>query len=229
MHWVAIGAKSARCSNPLWALPDALAGCAAGPHPDLSARRAQLLVQALPAALPKLPELEQALFQPPAAKLPVTLAVKGGLADHDDLAALCEVDDGSNATLCVGLTQAMHTPFPVGEEALTLSGINRFLLDLLVYNLDRLVPESLGLSVRRDKGDSDTTMTKLSASRKSLRPDGQLRSRDGKRLLFKWEEKGAGASLDDAVEDLKRESCTLSVYFCGRLRTCIARQDQKPS
>ena len=226
---MAIGAKSARCSNPLWALPDALAGCAAGPHPDLSARRAQLLVQALPAALPKLPELEQALFQPPAAQLPVTLAVKGGLADHDDLAALCEVDDGSNATLCVGLTQAMHTPFPVGEEALTLSGINRFLLDLLVYNLDRLVPESLGLSVRRDKGDSDTTMTKLSASRKRLRPDGQLRSRDGKRLLFRWEEKGAGASLDDAVEDLKRESCTLSVYFCGRLRTCIARQDQKPS
>ena len=109
-----------------------------------------------------------------------------------------------------------------------MSGINRFLLDLLVYTLDRLVPESLGLSVLRDKGDSDSTMTRLSASRKSLRPDGQLRSRDGKRLLFKWEEKGAGASLDDAVEDLKRESCSLSVYFCGRMDTCEARQNQKP-
>ena len=97
-----------------------------------------------------------------------------------------------------------------------MSGINRCLLDLLVHTLDKLAPESLGLSVRRDKGDSDSTMTKLSASRKNLRPDGQLRSRDGKRLLFKWEEKGAGASLDDAVEDLKRESCSLSVYFCGR-------------
>ena len=136
---------------------------------------------------------------------------------------------GSCATLCVGLTHAMHTPFPVGEGALTLSGINRFLLDLLVYNLDRLVPESLGLSVRRNKGDADSAMTKLSASRKSLRPAGQLRSRDGKRLLFKWEEKGAGASLDDAVEDLKRGSCSLSVYFCGRINTYIARPNQKPS
>ena len=185
-------------------------------------------MQALPAALPKLQELQQALFQPPAAKLPVTAAAKGGLADHDDLAELCEVDDGSCATLCVGLTQAMQFPFPVGEEALTMSGINRFLLDLLVYTLDRLVPESLGLSVLRDKGDSDSTMTRLSASRKSLRPDGQLRSRDGKRLLFKWEEKGAGASLDDAVHDLKGESCSLSVYFCGRMDTVKARQNQKP-
>ena len=185
-------------------------------------------MQALPAALPKLQELQQALFQPPAAKLPVTAAAKGGLADHDDLAELCEVDDGSCATLCVGLTQAMQFPFPVGEEALTMSGINRFLLDLLVYTLDRLVPESLGLSVLRDKGDSDSTMTRLSASRKSLRPDGQLRSRDGKRLLFKWEEKGAGASLDDAVLDLKGEPCSLSVYFCGGMDTVKARQNQKP-
>ena len=100
----------------------------------------------------------------------------------------------------------MHTPFPVGKQALTLSGINRFLLDLLVFNLDRLVPEPLGLSVQRDKGDSDSTMIKLSASRRSLHPDGQLRSRDRKRLLFKWEEKGAGVSLDDAVDDLKSET-----------------------
>ena len=165
----------------------------------------------------------------PWAQGPVTAAVKGGLADHDALAALCQGDNGSCATLCVGLTQAMHTPFPVGEEALTMSGINRFLLDLLVFSLERLVQEPLGLSVLRDKGVSDSTMTRLSASRKSLCPDGQLRSRDGKRLLFKWEEKGAGASLDDAVEDLKSDFSSLSVYFCGRMDTCIALKNQKPS
>ena len=186
------------------------------------------LVQAPLSCLPGLQELEGVLFQTPAAKLPVIAAVKGGLADHNALAALCEVDDGSFATLSVGLSQAMHTPFPVGEEAMTLSGINRFLLDLLVFYLDRLVPAPLGLSVQRDKGDSDSTMTRLSASRRSLRPAGQLRSRDGKRLLFKWEEKGAGVSLDDAVDDLESESCSLLVYFCWRIH-CIARQDQNPS
>ncbi len=165
-------------------------------------------MSAPPSGLPRLQDLEQVLFQPPAAELPVISAVRGGLADHADLAALCEVDNGSCATLCVALSHAMHTPFPVSEEALTLGGINRFLVDLLVYSLDRLVAEPLGLSVRRNKGDSDSTMTKLSASRRSLRPDGQLRSRDGKRLLFKWEEKGAGVPLDNAVEDLKSESCS---------------------
>ena len=49
-------------------------------------------------------------------------------------------------------------------------------------------------------------MTKLSDSGRSLRPDGQLRSINGLQLLFKWEVKSAGVSMQEAVNDLKSES-----------------------
>ena len=49
-------------------------------------------------------------------------------------------------------------------------------------------------------------MTKLSDSGRSLRPDGQLRSINGLQLLFKWEVKSAGVSMQEAVNGLKSES-----------------------
>ena len=49
-------------------------------------------------------------------------------------------------------------------------------------------------------------MTRLSGAGHSLRPDGQLRSRTGLQLLFKWEVKATSGSMLDAVEDLWGES-----------------------
>lgn len=79
----------------------------------------------------------------------------------------------------------------------------------------------------RDKGDPDSTMTLLSGKSASLRPDGVIRSIDGRRMLMKWEEKAD--VLADAVEDLKGAvlfvlSCFSScVSFCtGELHGCLA-------
>ena len=86
--------------------------------------------------------------------------------------------------------------------------IDKFLTELLVDGLDESLPPQrrIGLMVLRDEGDTDSTMTRRSDKGKSLRPDGQLRSLDGQRLLFKWEEKAAGVRLEEAVEDLRCET-----------------------
>ena len=85
--------------------------------------------------------------------------------------------------------------------------INKFFIDRLLGGLDGLLPaqQQLRLTVHWDPGNDDSTMTWSSSSGKSLRPDGQLRSRDGARLLFKWEETAAGAPFGDAVNDLRCE------------------------
>lgn len=71
--------------------------------------------------------------------------------------------------------------------------------------LDRLAPPGTQLSLKkqRDSSDTSTGMTAPSTSGKPLRPDLQLRSSDGLRLLFKGEDKAD--CLAEAVADLTRK------------------------
>ena len=153
--------------------------------------------------LPLLAELKDVLYQRPAAKLPVFRKALAGLSA--DLEDLCEQDVGSHLTLAAAVTAAMCATLMPGSEPMTARLTDKFLIDLLVVGLDQLLPaqQRLGLRVNRDEGDSDSTMTRRWDRGKSLRPDGQLRSGDGQRLLFKWEEKAAGVPLEEAVGDLK--------------------------
>ena len=129
-------------------------------------------------------------------KLPVFRKALAGLSA--DLEGVCEQDAGSHLTLAAAVTAAMCAHLRPGQEHMTALFIDKFLTELLVDGLDESLPPQrrLGLMVLRDEGDTDSTMTSRSDKGKSLRPDGQLRSLDGQRLLFKWEEKAAGVRLE---------------------------------
>ena len=189
-----------------WALPYNWAAVAAGPPPDVSPVRAAELVQPELQGLPLSAQLKDVLYQRPAAKLPVFRKALAGLSA--DLEGLCEQDAGSHLTLAAAVTAAMCAHLRPGQEHMTALFIDKFLTELLVDGLDESLPPQrrIGLMVLRDEGDTDSTMTRRSDKGKSLRPDGQLRSLDGQRLLFKWEEKAAGVRLEEAVEDLRRET-----------------------
>ena len=155
--------------------------------------------------LPPWKELKAVLFQLPVAKLPVDPDALTGLQGDTQLTSLCELDDGSHRRLALRLTDAMTAFSYSGAEPLTSHLVNKYLLDPLLGGLETLLPydQQLGLTVHRDEGDDDSTMTQASTTGRSLRPDGQLRSSDGLRLLFKWEEKAAGVAFRLAVRDLK--------------------------
>ena len=191
---------------PHWALHY---NWAAGPRPDLSRERAAALVQPELQGLPLSTQLKDVLYQRPAAKLPVHRKALAGLSA--DLEVLCEQDDGSHLTLAAAVTAAMSANLRPGKDYMTARLIDKFLIELLVEGLDELLPaqQRLGVMVLCDGGDTDSTMTRCSDKGKSLRPDGQLRSGDGQRLLFKWEERAAGVQFQEAVEDLTSEATGL--------------------
>lgn len=62
-------------------------------------------------------------------------------------------------------------------------------------------------------------MTLLSSKTASLRPDGVIRSNDGRKLLMKWEEKAD--SLTEAVEDLKGDALLDNVWFYVSCRVSL--------
>ena len=155
--------------------------------PDLSAQRVQELVQQPLEALPPWKELREVLFELPVAKLPVDPEVLTGLKGDMQLTSMCELDNGSHRQLARRLTDAMTACSYPGTQPFTSHLVNKYLLDLLLGGLETLLPheQQLGLTMHWDVGDDDSTMTQTSAKGKSLRPDGQLRSSDGLRLLFK--------------------------------------------
>ena len=105
-----------------------------------------------------------------------------------------------------------------GSEPCTAQAVSDIIIKLLQM-LDNLLPPSqrIGLMSLRDQADSDSLMTLQSSNGKSLRPDGQLRSKDGMRLLCKWEEKGVDHPLSDAVEDLCTKTAVWTPLYYGKL------------
>ena len=105
-----------------------------------------------------------------------------------------------------------------GSEQITLCAVSEIVVNLLLA-MDKLLSPSqrIGLILLRDQGDSDSLMTVLSHNGRSLRPDGQLRSKDGMRLICKWEEKGTAHRLSDAVEDLRAKTAVWSPLYYGPL------------
>ncbi len=96
-----------------------------------------------------------------------------------------------------------------------MNNVNQALINPLM-ELDKLAGASAqGFLPKQDKGDPDSTMTLLSQKSASLRPDGVIRSQDGRRLLMKWEEKAE--SLTDAVDDLKGADCPLPWCLLQRM------------
>lgn len=118
-----------------------------------------------------------------------------------------------------GIVSIAVTETPTwGSKPCTAQAVSDIIIKLL-QKLDNLLPSSqrIGLISLRDQGDADSLLTLLSSKGKSLRPDGQLRSKDGKRLLCKWEEKGLGHPLSDAMEDLCTKTAVWTPLYYGQL------------
>ena len=67
--------------------------------------------------------------------------------------------------------------------------------------------------MERDQQDSSSLMTVKSCGGTSLRPDGALRARSGRRMLAKWEDKAA--SMEKAVEDLRKKTAAWTPLYYG--------------
>jgi len=103
----------------------------------------------------------------------------------------------------------------LGGEQDTVHNVNSGLI-VPLQEFDNLALEShQGFLPLRDKGAPDSMMTLLSSKSASLRPDGVIRSSDGRRLLMKWDEKAE--SLTEAVDDLKGDALLVWFYVSCRV------------
>ena len=122
-----------------------------------------------------------------------------------------------------------NTP-ELGGETPTAIAVHNIVIAVLM-KMDTILGPFLriGLSIQRDKANSDSLMTLKSDKGESLRPNGQLRHQDGIRLLAKWEERGAAHSLMDAKQALKRNTTAWSPLYYGNLSylVCLAAAGAK--
>lgn len=132
---------------------------------------------------------------------------------HARVAALLEDASVSGAVaLSDILVSVLKWPFVQGEsEQHTLLAVETLFITPL-FELDSLAPPQAQLLLvkQRDSSDTSTGRTAPITNGKAMRPALQLRSSDGRRLLFKGEDKGK--SLDAARADLVDKmppSCSL--------------------
>ena len=175
---------------------------------------AQLLQPPLE-TLPELQDLRTVLEAP----LPVRLPVANGLAARFShaLARHVEPESESHALeLSVHLSACLLWHWVPGSEQHTLLGVEALLINPPMA-LDEFAPEDVRLRLvkRRDTADSSSGMTSLSQKGKPQRPDLQLLSSDGMRLLLKGEDKAA--DLVAAVKDLFRKTAVWSPMVYGTL------------
>ena len=94
-----------------------------------------------------------------------------------------------------------------GGKLMTSHIVDKFLIDLLLDGLERVLPaqQRLGLTLQCGMGEGDNTMAWTSAYGRTVRPDGLLRSSDGM-LLFKWEETAGSVGIHEAEEALRSKA-----------------------
>ncbi|DBB06276.1 TPA: hypothetical protein ACH3X1_011852 [Trebouxia sp. C0004] len=182
---------------------------------DTSEMQCEAMLQPTLPALPlSADQLEAILFAQPFHAMPVQQDVFQSFGSSP-VKQMFVVDDGSAVTLARIISTQLTFRLLLGGEPDTAYNVNSSLITPL-FHLDNLANNSCqGFLPVRDKGDPDSTMTLLSGKSASLRPDGIIRSTDGRRLLMKWEEKAD--VLADAVEDLKVKTAQWSKLYYGQL------------
>jgi hypothetical protein len=121
-----------------------------------------------------------------------------------------------HVAVCHVVSAQENTPPELGGKRFTAIAVHNIVIAVLIKPDELLPPASrIGLEIERDEAESDSMMTLKSAEGDSLRPVGQLRHRDQIRLLARWEEKGAGHPLRDAVQDLQRKTAVYSPLYYG--------------
>ena len=169
------------------------------------------LLQPTLAALPVLDDLRAMLMAPPPVRLPVRDSLFKRFRSNPRLVSAAthlEPESVSHAEdLSTNLSYCLLWEWIPGNEQHTLLGVETLLINPLMC-LDNFAPLNarLNLVKQRDTGDSSSGMTSLSTRGQPQRPDLQLRTSDGMRLLFKGEEKNK--ILADAVNDLRSKMTT---------------------
>ena len=180
---------------------------------DVSDIRCDGLLQPALLALPQTPDqLSSILFAQPAHPIPI---LKDAFDSLGSLRRMFVVDDGSAAKLARLVSTQLTFTLWLGGEQDTVHNVNSGLI-VPLQEFDNLALEShQGFLPLRDKGAPDSMMTLLSSKSASLRPDGVIRSSDGRRLLMKWDEKAE--SLTEAVDDLKGDALLVWFYVSCRV------------
>jgi hypothetical protein len=179
----------------------------------------RLLLPALQ-ELPSLQSLEGFLSKPPSVPLPLLDWLMTQLESSPDLVSilpLVQAEDVTSArALAADFSACLRWLYVPGKEQHTLVAVEALLVQPLLF-LDRAAPAEVQLRAvpQRDTSDSTSGMTLSSATGKPLRPDFQLRSSDGRRLLFKGEDKFESLAL--AVRDLHLKTAHWSPLFYGDL------------
>ena len=180
---------------------------------------ARLLLPVLE-ALPLLSALPSFLGSAPSVPLPLHDWLALQLASSPEDAAVTSLvqteSETSARALATDFSACLRWSWVPGNEQHTLVAVEALLVQPLLA-LDRQAPAQVRLRpvLQRDTGDSLSGMTLSSDTGKPLRPDWQLRSSDGRRLLCKGEDKGE--DLAAAVHDLHVKTAHWSPLFYGNL------------
>ncbi|PNH00232.1 hypothetical protein TSOC_013959 [Tetrabaena socialis] len=163
---------------------------------------------------PCLDDLQRFFQEPPAAQIPINTDALALTSLPPSLQPHFKPASGQLA-LAVGLSVAAS--LPVGDSEMWTAMAEHTVVVSLLLALDKALPTDvrIRLVAERDQQDSTSLMTVKSLRGSSLRPDGVLRGYDGRRLLAKWENKAA--SMDDAVEDLRKKTAVWTPLYYGNI------------
>ena len=182
---------------------------------------AALLLMDARERLPELQELRARLEARPSRLLPLVdvrfAQLKLDSAAHSAASLLSPLSRDGAAELAFALEASLSWRWMQGGEQHTLLAVEATFVQPLL-RLDDLAPAAsrLHLLTRRDAGDSTSGLTSSSSTGAPLRPDLQVLTSDGLRLLFKGEDKAA--SLPEAVSDLSSKMARVwSPLFYGNL------------
>ena len=170
--------------------------------PDPSQALCRALLEPLLPQLPPLSELDEFLLQSLSTKVPLNPdAYQLAVAQDPELAK--DFSEGQIVLdqLQLKISAIILGDLCIGSEVMVASAVDACLVRLLLL-IDDLLPVSaasyIGYRLERDQADSTSTMTILSPSGQSLRPDLVLRAKDQERMLFKAEEKSDKFTLTEA-------------------------------
>lgn len=172
-------------------------------------------------SLPELHMLQARLEAPPSRPLPLgdrrLAMLKLDSTASSATSLLSPLSHDGATELASALEASLSWRWTQGGEQHTLLAVEATFVQPLL-RLDDLAPTAsrLQLLPRRDAGDSTSGLTSSSATGAALRPDLQVLTSDGMRLLFKGEDKAA--SLTEAVSDLSSKMASeWSPLFYGNL------------
>ncbi|KAG5175648.1 hypothetical protein JKP88DRAFT_196792 [Tribonema minus] len=158
--------------------------------------------------------------------LPAAMQELTALVKDQGITGGFKEDDGSAAQLAYVLSGAVTGKLFVQweQEPLVADAVNQCIVKIIM-TVDDLLPfeDRLGLVFSRDRGDTESGMTNVSANGGNLRPDGAFFLK-GNRMGAKLEEKDNTYPISQPLRELGEKTAVWSPLYYGSLPylLCIA-------